>query len=109
MRFRDRDAVRRVIARGFRIEIPLGRVSILPKGKGQGRILFVISTRVAKRSTDRHFIKRQLDEWARAHQQDISNWDIVVLVRTDSAKLTQKELRDRVLVLPALMKRYERK
>jgi ribonuclease P protein component len=109
MRFRDRGAVRRVITRGFRIEIPLGRVSILPKGKEQGRILFVVSTRVAKRSVDRHGIKRRLDEWARANQQAISNWDIVVLIRTDSAKLAQRELLDRVLTLPSLMKRYDRR
>lgn len=109
MRFRERNAVRRVIARGFRIEIPLGRVSVLPAETEQGRILFVASTRVAKKSTNRHAIKRQLDEWARAHEEVVRGLDVVVHVRADSANLGLGELLNRARTLPAVVAHYRRK
>ena len=77
------------------METPLGRVSILPSEHPIGRILFVVSTRVSKKSVRRHVIKRHLDEWVRRKAGDLRGRDIVVLVRPDVGPVTRSELLER--------------
>ena len=92
LRFRDRREVRRVLNKGRRIETPLGRVSLLASERAAGRILFVVSTRISKKSVRRHAIKRHLDEWVRLVAHELRGRDIIVMVRPDVGPITRSEL-----------------
>ena len=86
LHFRDKRSVRRVISRGRRLRTPLGEILVMPHAEDAGRILFVVSARAAKKSVDRHRIKRRLDGWINRNHVRIPKWDIVVLVSPDAAR-----------------------
>src|SRR3989338_6580713 len=63
LRFRRRIEVRRTVRSGRSFESALGRVVWLRVVSPQeSRVLFVVSTKVSKRSTARNRIRRQLSE-----------------------------------------------
>lgn len=73
---------------------PLGRVIIAPVPNGRGRVLFVVSKIVSKKSSERNRIKRYLDEWVRRqHIPALGERDIVVFVSPSSVSLPVKSLR----------------
>lgn len=63
MRFSGRSEVRALARRGRRFETELGKIVWgRTSSPAAARLLFIISTRVAKRSTERNRIRRQLGE-----------------------------------------------
>ncbi|MBI4132525.1 MAG: ribonuclease P protein component [Candidatus Sungbacteria bacterium] len=89
MRFRDRRELRRLLRVGRRFRTPLGTAIAVPSPRGCGRVLFVISKAVAKKSTVRHRIKRQLDAWAAEYAKELlSGRDIVVFISPAAAAST---------------------
>ena len=86
MRFRNRRQLRHLLNAGRRFRTPLGTAVTTPSPRGRGRILFVVSKAVAKKSSARHRIKRQLDAWAMEQvQKFLSQRDIVVFVSPAAA------------------------
>lgn len=94
LRFRRRHDVLAVLSRGRRVDTPLGRVSVRRLPAGRGRILFVVPAAVAKRSTTRHRIKRQLDAWVLGGGLGaLGRFDIVVRVDRSAASASGRALR----------------
>lgn len=93
MRFSNRRDIRNVLRFGRRLHVRLGRILIAPAGTDRGRILFIVSSAVAKKSARRNRIKRQLDEWARKKTPGcLSRHHIVVLVSREAATCSGKDL-----------------
>src|SRR3989338_8701945 len=93
MRFRGRKDVKRLLRYGRKYTTGLGRVFIAQAIAARGRILFVVSTAVAKKSTDRNKIKRRLGEWTRVDGPEFLNRvDAAVLVSKEAAGLPKKAL-----------------
>ncbi|MEK7464796.1 MAG: ribonuclease P protein component [Patescibacteria group bacterium] len=108
VRFRDRREIARVLRGGVRVVTPIGRAVILPAGRGGGHILFVVSTKMSKKSSRRHWIRRQLDEWVRAHwgaSPALTRFDTVVFVSPDAATSSRQELLWRAGAAFALLSR----
>lgn len=96
MRFRDRRALQHILKIGYRLATPLGKAVCIPPPRGAGRILFVISKAVAKKSPQRHRIKRQLDSWVlREGKPALHHRDIVVFVSPAAATEPPRDLRRR--------------
>lgn len=85
LRFRGRREVRRVISHGRRFRHELGRVAWgrTPDIR-EARVLFTVSTAVARRSTERNRIRRQLTEAFR-RQWRVRPFPIAAVVSVDSA------------------------
>lgn len=74
---------------------PLGSAAVAPIVDGEsGRVLFVVSSRVARKSSERHQIKRRLDGWVLA-RGGVRRSDVVISVSPEAARATQKELERR--------------
>ena len=85
LRFRGRREVHQVISHGRRFRHELGRIAWgrVPDIRG-ARVLFVVSTAVAKRSTDRNRIRRQLLEAFR-RQWRLEPFPVAAVVSVDRA------------------------
>jgi len=64
LRFPNRRLVRAAMTYGQRLPSPLGTLWLSRPPDGRGRVHFIVSTRVSKKSTVRHRLQRQLDGWA---------------------------------------------
>lgn len=85
---------------------PIGRITARPAEPDGGRILFVVSKRVSKKSTERNRIKRRLGEWARQQfGTQGRTHDVVVFVNPLLAELTKKEFHARTAEAVIYMKR----
>ena len=65
MRLSGRGEVRKIISSGRRRPSAIGLVISLPRAKVRGRIAITISSKIAKKSSERNKIRRQLSELAR--------------------------------------------
>lgn len=93
----SRAVVRDVLTNGRRVSTALGRFVFGRPERGEGRIFFVVAKSVAKRSTVRNRIRRQLREWARRSGLGTRlGRDVVVLVALDTAALSRRVLRERM-------------
>lgn len=92
-----RALVREMLAHGRRMPTPLGRFVLGRAAQRTGRIFVVVSRAVARRSTARNRLRRQLREWARREELGGRfGRDAVLLVRPDAATLTRRALRERM-------------
>src|SRR3989344_7912293 len=93
----SRAVVREVLANGRRVPTALGRFVLGRPGQETGRIFFVVSKSVAKRSTARNRVRRQLREWARRERLGVRlGRNAVAFVESDTASLSRRGLRERV-------------
>lgn len=93
----SRNLVRETLARGQRVPTAIGRFILGRAQPKAGRVFVVVSKAVAKKSTSRNRIKRQLREWARREALGKRlGRDVVVFVAPDIATLTRKAFRERM-------------
>lgn len=80
-RLADRTAIRRVLARGLRCWRPLLGLRAVRNGKPHSRFVFVVSTKVSKRATERNRLRRHLREGVRALLPTVAaGYDVAVIV-----------------------------
>lgn len=93
-RLKDRRGVKRLIQRGRRFRSVLGLVSWLPSPVRRGQLLFIVSSKVSKKSTVRNRLRRRLHEWARQSKiVEGLGKDAVILVGPGAAALSPARLR----------------
>lgn len=87
-RLTDRNEISRILKRGRRWRSALGLTVTEPAAGGRGRCLFIISSRVSKKSTVRNRLRRRLNEWARRENisQRLSK-NVIVLVAPGAVNL----------------------
>lgn len=80
-RLADRTAIRRVLARGLRCWRPLLGLRSVRNGKPHSRFVFVVSTKVSKRATERNRLRRHLREGVRTLLPTVAaGYDVAVIV-----------------------------
>lgn len=87
-RFPDRRAVRALMANGATLITPLGRIRWR---RARGRVLFVVSTYVSKKSSERHRIKRELEHWVERFWRPPAEVDAIISVSRALAAATRAE------------------
>jgi len=93
----SRVVVREVLANGRRISTALGRFVLGRPERQPGRVFFVVAKSVAKRSTARNRIRRQLREWARREGVGARlGRDAVLFVAPDTVSLSRRVFRGRM-------------
>ncbi|MEK9148080.1 MAG: ribonuclease P protein component [Patescibacteria group bacterium] len=93
LRFKSRSEVVRRIRHGRRFLTILGRTIVSPAAHGHGRILFSLPLAVSKKSSERHRLKRHLDEWARHQTSDLlGHHDVIVFINPSLKGLPRRAL-----------------
>lgn len=96
LRFADRRGVGQLMKHGRRTQTPLGQVLFAPAPAGQGRVLFVVPLRAAKKSSQRNLLRRRLSEWLRQQWLPrLRHLHLIFFISPGAASLPRADLRAR--------------
>lgn len=87
-RFPDRRSIRALMADGVTLMTPLGRIRWR---RARGRVLFVVSTYVSKKSSERHRLKRELEHWVERFWRPPAEVEAIISVSRALAAATRAE------------------